>query len=156
MWLNLETLEWHEPCMIQITTDSDGKVKLIFYHVLILWDTFPLLCWVLFTGSLGASCWTMGLAGGWLAAGVEGGYGATGPLGLTGTCGTGGAEPADGVDNYQGRSKSCSNTTTLLLCAPWEIAQSFVLKSLLCAFNPSQNAPLKIWWGDQTNFIREC
>ena len=36
MWLNLETLEWHEPCMIQITTDSDGKVKRIFQHVLIL------------------------------------------------------------------------------------------------------------------------
>ena len=56
----------------------------------------------------------MGLAGGWLEAGEEGGYGATGPLGLTGTCGTDGAEPADGVDSYQGRSKSCSNYSIAL------------------------------------------
>lgn len=63
---------------------------------------------------LGATCWTMGLAGGWLAAGKEGGCGATGPLGLTGTCGTGGAEPADGVGNYQDRSKSCSNYSIAL------------------------------------------
>ena len=35
MWLNLETLEWHEPCMIQITTDSDGKVTMfLFYEIL--------------------------------------------------------------------------------------------------------------------------
>ena len=84
MWLNLETLEWHEPCMIQITTDSDGKVKRIFQHVLILSDTFPILCRVLFTGSSGATCRTMGLPGGWLAAGEEWGWGATGPLRLTG------------------------------------------------------------------------
>ena len=34
--------------------------------------------------------------------------------------------------------------TTLLLCVPGEIALSLVLKLLICAFNPSQNAPLKL------------
>ena len=79
MWLNLETLEWHEPCMTQITTDSDGKVS--EYFTLLL---FYEIHFRSFTGLLGATCWTMGLAGGWLAAGEEGGCGATGPLELTG------------------------------------------------------------------------
>ena len=79
MWLNLETLEWHEPCMTQITTDSDGKVS--EYFTLLL---FYEIHFRSFTGLLGATCWTMGLAGGWLAAGREGGCGATGPLELTG------------------------------------------------------------------------
>ena len=62
--------------------------------------------------------------------------------GLTGTCGTGRAEPADGVDNYQDRSKSCSNYSTALRAA--RNCFVFMLKSLLCAFNLSQNAPLKL------------
>lgn len=79
---------------------------------------------------------------GWLAEGGRGGCGATGPLGLTGTCGTGRAEPADGVDNYQDRSKSCSN---------YSIALRTVRNcSVSCAevttlwFKLPQFAPLKI------------
>ena len=127
MWLNLETLEWHEPCMTQITTDSGGKVKRILNHVLILWDTFLIPCWVLFTGSLGATCWIMRLAGGWLAAGEEGGCGATGPLGLTG------AERDlwhwQGWTGRWGRQlpRWLEKLVKLLylLCVLWEIALSF-------------------------------
>ena len=153
MWLNLETLEWHEPCMTQITTDSGGKVKRIFHHVLIWWDSFPILCWVLFTGSLGATCWIMRLGGG-------GGGG-----GLWSYWTVGADRGWEGLLALAGLNRPMELTiikiarrvaqTTLLLCVPWEIAQTFVLKSLICAFNLSQKAPLKLLWGDQTNFIRE-
>ena len=153
MWLNLETLEWHEPCMTQITTDSEGKVKWTFYLALILWDTFPIL-------HRFVRCYLLDYGAGWRLAGGGGG------VGLWGYWTVGADRDWQGLVALAGLNRPMGMTitkiarkvaqTTLLLCVPGEIALSLVLKLLICAFNPSQNAPLKLWWGDQTNFIREC